>query len=67
MQGLTLADDTAATLCPQVTLCEQVQGYLSRFQESNKSAAAAPAKADIAPLQGMAIYSKKQVRHSGQL
>ncbi len=46
----------------QVTLCEQVQAYLSRFQsDSDKAAAEAPAKADIAPLQGMAIYSKKKV------
>ncbi len=46
-----------------MTLCEQVQAYLSRFQ-SDKAAAEEPVKADIAPLQGMAIYSKKKVRTS---
>ncbi len=46
----------------QVTLCEQLQGYLGRFQaEADKAAAEQAPKAEIAPLQGMVMYSKKKV------
>lgn len=47
----------------QITLCEQVQGYLSNYMANDKAAADAAAadKADITPLQGMAIYQKKKV------
>jgi hypothetical protein len=52
-----------AVCCAQITLCEQVQGYLSNYLASDKGAedAAGGDKADITPLQGMAIYKKKEV------
>lgn len=45
----------------QVTLCEQVQGYLSKYMDNKADGDAAAEKAEVKPLDGMAIYTKKRV------
>lgn len=46
----------------QVTLCEQLQGYLTKHQDAAKSAEGSMGdKAAVAPLDGMAIYTRKKV------
>ena len=46
----------------QVTLCEQLQGYLAKYQDAAKSADGSPGgRAAVAPLDGMAIYTRKKV------
>ena len=46
----------------QLTLCEQVKGYLGRFATEDKSAGAeTAAAAEIKPLEGMTLFSRKKV------